>query len=267
MAAQSEPMLMHGMLAISAAHSTLVQGADHRIRALHHQNLGLLYYRAAIGSISKDNATNAFVFAIMLGVITFALPRLTEKALNLRDCLDLFTLMRGSKIVWELENHLIMSSDMAGLIPGPDWKYDDLEDDVEARLDELRRLSPIEDDVVWSAGVANLRLCLQVATARPDDLLAAPRWSVTLEEAMWVRFKAHEPVGLVLLAYYSLVLSTYQQIWWRQDWSDGLIKAVDSALSPENQVALGWFDKMEFLMAYSERMKSRTMEDKDSWQR
>ncbi|KAL1306415.1 hypothetical protein AAFC00_005120 [Neodothiora populina] len=254
--AQSHPMLMHGLLAISAAHLALnyaKDGTDYRIRAIHHQNMGLLGYRAAISEISSLNAIPSFVFSVMLGVLTFAGPRLSAKEASIDDALELFTLMRGSKVVWELEKQTVLTSPMVALIPPPDWDFDKLDAGLEAKLEDLKLLSP--GDAVYTTAVDELKLCMQVALAAPDDFLITARWMATVDEQFWVRLKAHDPIALLLFAHYSLILSAYEQIWWLGDWKAELIKAVDSTLSPGDKEAVKWSSRVEFLGQYRGQMR------------
>lgn len=251
MEAQAHPLLMHGLLSISAMHLACTRNgeiAEYRIRALHHQNAGVAAFSAALSGMTKANAHIMFAFSMMLSVIAFASPQLTGTPTDVAGVLEVFNLIQGNKLVWQLEKATIYASSMAQLLPTVTAADTKLDDEIEDKLVELQRLS---DDPSCMEELESLKTCLQVGLAMPDEAPMAARWASTLQERFLFRLKAHKPVALIILAHYSLVVRCYRYTWWLSNWSDILINAVDNALSQESKHIFGWHSKLDFLTSHA----------------
>lgn len=254
--AQTQPMLMHGILAFSAIHLACVnpEAADrtmYRIRGLYHQTQGSHIFRSMLNSISKGNAHNLFAFSLILGVLTFASPCLTQTLPGIDVILDLFKFVRGTRAVWNMEMTAIETGPMAQLL-GAEHRaepYPALEERLETGLDELKNLSP-EADAVYASAVDLLKHCLQSVIAVPEEVVVAPRWPARVSENFSARLRIHEPISLVILAHYAMVIRRFpQSAWWLRGWSEALIRAVDQELRTEEKQTLDWPRRLEFIMS------------------
>lgn len=247
--AQRHPLLMHGILAIAAMHLACLQedeNAEYRIRAFHHQNIGVLGFRSALTAMSKENAHIMFAFSMMLSILAFASPQLSEMPPDVDNILEMFSLLQGNKLVWELEQDTIHTSAMVKLLPTHHQPAG--ESKLDAGHDKaLHDLESLSDDAACMSAIQQLRVCLEIALAAPDEVPMAARWAVTMEERFLFLLKAHKPEALVILAHYGLIVRSYRQTWWLSSWCNILVDAVDKTLSDESKEAVGWQSKLEFL--------------------
>ena len=247
--AQTYPLLMHGILAISAVHLSCLDAsrtAVFRIRALHHQNTAVLMYRGALSTMTKKNAHALFGFSMILAILTFASPRLSAIPPTVDDVLEKLNLMHGSMIVWQLETQSIQSSSMAALLPTMMISQgSDIDPRIAAGLDALEAF--VEEPILVST-VKLLRLCVGLAFAAPDEVPMSARWVAEAEEGFWVRCRAHDTKALLVLAHYALVLRHYRQVWWSTGWSEVLVNAVGRAFSEDEKDFVGWSEKVGFLL-------------------
>ena len=247
--AQTYPLLMHGILAISAVHVSCLnesKAATHRIRALHHQNTAILMYREALSTMTKENAHALFGFSMILAILAFASPRLSETPPTVDDVLEKLNLMHGSMIVWQLEAESIKSSSMAALLPTMIISQgSDIDPRIATGLDDLEAF--VEEPVLVST-VRLLRLCVGLAFAAPDEVPMSARWVAEAEDGFWVRCREHDTKALLVLAHYALVLRHYRQVWWLTGWSEVLVNAVGRAFSEDEKGLVGWSKKVDFLL-------------------
>jgi len=52
--------------------------------------------------------------------------------------------------------------------------------------------------------------------------------------------RAHDPVALIVLAQFSIVVRKFQSRWWLWEWDRMLIQAVDNALPEEAKRRFDW---------------------------
>lgn len=222
------------------------KGAAFGLRALHHQNLGLLMYRSALSSMSKDNAPALFAFSMMIAIFAFASPRLMERAPNMDEVLDKFGLMRGSRIVWSSETDTIRTGPTRALLPTiKDADEYVMEPRYAAYVDELEIFVGEE---IYASAVKFLRLCLQFAFKAPTEVPMAARWPAQTTDAFWELVMAKDPKALMILAHYGLVLRNYSQTWWLAGWKDILVNSISEALSDAEKEAFGWQDRIHAIL-------------------
>lgn len=61
--------------------------------------------------------------------------------------------------------------------------------------------------------------------------------------------RAHDPVALIVLAQFSIVVRKFQSRWWLWKWDRMLLQAVDNALSEEEKRRFDWHpEKLQDLL-------------------
>jgi hypothetical protein len=255
--AQSNPLLMHGILALASMDLARTRPSERQIyatRALAHQNAGTRLFRSMLEQVRQSDSHNVvMVFSMILAILAFALPHARDDPPDFDEILDLFSLIRGCKTVWLLSPQslagtslgLWIKSVFAGhpvmVLPEVDRSFQNLrarltdQSDVVA-LDQLNDF--IHGELATSAGgVANIG-----------------RWPTMVSDAFWLRVQNHEVDALLVLSHYSVVLGASNHRWWSADWDSILLQAIDKAL-PEVDKKLAEWDlsaMLKFAKSYRE---------------
>ncbi|KAI4744479.1 hypothetical protein E4T50_05163 [Aureobasidium sp. EXF-12298] len=255
--AQSNPLLMHGILALASMDLARTRPSERQIyatRALAHQNAGTRLFRSMLEQVRQSDSHNVvMVFSMILAILAFALPHARDDPPDFDEILDLFSLIRGCKTVWLLSPQslagtslgLWIKSVFAGhpvmVLPEVDRSFQNLR----ARLTDPSDVVAIDqlNDFIHgelatsSGGVANIG-----------------RWPTMVSDAFWLRVQNHKVDALLVLSHYSVVLGASGHRWWSADWDSILLQAIDKAL-PEVDKKLAEWDlsvMLKFAKSYKE---------------
>ncbi|KAE8153277.1 hypothetical protein BDV25DRAFT_169167 [Aspergillus avenaceus] len=240
--AQSNPLLMHGILATAALHLAVLeptQSSPYWTRALHHHNLGLELYNAQIAHLNSENCQALLTFGIYLVVWAYASPTITRDLLNLDRVLDSLELVRGCRIVFELQS--------AAILEQPIGKF--ITEDSHAApgevsptaLQAFRCLRKKVDDFSNTLAIDRLERFWEGAHATSSPMRHAMGWPAMIEGSFWHQVRKHRPVALLTFMHYAMLLGHFNlSTWWVKGWSDGLIKAVEDVLTESEKGELEW---------------------------
>jgi hypothetical protein len=115
----SSPMLMHGILSMSALHLTHKAPADTQIywtRATHHHTLGLRYFNSQIGSPTIENSHSLCTFSLILISWVLGSARIDAGSMGLDDILNLLDIVRGCRTVFDLYKDSILAQKFGHVI-------------------------------------------------------------------------------------------------------------------------------------------------------
>lgn len=259
--AGSNPMLMHGLLAVAALHLAVIKPQEfntYRMRALHHHSVGLEIFNTYINRLSSENSDALFTFSILLVVWIYAFPATSCDTPTLDDILKLLGLIRGSKIVFLLHRDTILGKPIGRLIeterpPG----LPQLPTVVEESFQYLRKEA--QDSVCLNA-VEDLQRLIKKAIAGLHDTQLVASWPAIVSEEFWARVNRHEPGAVVIFAHYAMLLQYYEhEYWWMSGWSSNILKAVDCTLTDAQKDHLGWDRRSRSIVLHGlERTKLTT---------
>ncbi|EFQ98823.1 hypothetical protein MGYG_01838 [Nannizzia gypsea CBS 118893] len=271
---QSANFLKHGVLAISALHihylrfrATEQKGLNSQ--ELSHKELAQKHYQAAVmefGSLFPEDLSNtnaAFAFSHLTIFFAFGSAQLSGYGGAMFDAIDdllgLFALTRKAMGFLRMKWDLLVKGDMGILLQrGPeitDKKY--LPTDVVTALELLEELCnewrPSTHETpdylnevnhstrnTYHRAILQLRDCFVMLETKRKDWGMALRFPMIFPDALFPCFKAREPLAMVILAHYCVLLRRAPVRWWADGWSTQVIQSIFWNLPQDWRYAVSW---------------------------
>ncbi|GKZ63057.1 hypothetical protein AnigIFM49718_010788 [Aspergillus niger] len=228
------PFVLHGLLALSALHIARAKDPTSGTRyfsiALEHQNRAIALFRPIVPSIDRDNSHPIFVFASLLLQLAFAIPPcspLVETHDPVQDLVQAFTLCRGLREIWGASWQWVKEGKLADVFTQvDDTKHWPLPETTEVALSQLKYLNETRgkrsgdhDTECYGAAINHLKDMMEIYQDKPRRVELALRWPFGLESRFLKLLKERDPMALVILAHYCLVLHHFRHHWWMEGWS------------------------------------------------
>ncbi|PYH42218.1 uncharacterized protein BP01DRAFT_140046 [Aspergillus saccharolyticus JOP 1030-1] len=247
--ALSHPFLMHGLLALSAIHLARtrdeVKRAAYVSIAVAHEHQALAFFREQLSDINASNAKAMFAFASVVVVYTFGFlhpshaPGTDDPWACINGILQVFTLARGVQQILDKATSTIRNSDWAALFQLDD--YDDvLPEDERLALDRLHEVNqvckgqdPAHDLTTYEHAIENLADLMAAAHQGVTSVRQACRWAMRLRTEFLQLLQEHQPLALVVVAYYCAILHRLRDVWFVDDWGIRVLKAIWQVLDDQ----------------------------------
>lgn len=253
--ALSHPFLMHGILALSALHLARV-GADasrrasYLNRAVAHQNQALALFRGLLGDVNEGNAKAMFAFAGIVVIYTFGFPNTPDEQDHwacVDDLYQVLVLMRGvQQVIYsprdfrDFLSHsdfgpILQVEDVMGVLPDP-------------AVAALRRLHEANERCgyvhhefqVYKGAIENLQEMLSWVYGGMRANTIAGRFAIKLPNRFMELLREREPLALVMLAHYGVLLRFLQHSWCFDEWCVRVAKAVWAILDDQWRPLVDW---------------------------
>ncbi|KAJ5496285.1 hypothetical protein N7463_008272 [Penicillium fimorum] len=255
--ALSHPFLMHGILALSALHLARTgpeptRRASYLNRAVGHQNQALALFRELLGGVKESNAKAMFAFAGIVVIYTFAFPH-TPDVQDPWSCVDdlyqVLVLTRGVQQV------IHSPQDFTGFLLdspfGPILQVEEVQvpipEDAAAMLKQLREANEAcrsrdanHELQVYEAAIANLEEMLNWCYSGIRANTIAGRWAIRLKPRFMELLRERDPMALVMLAHYGVLLHYLKHHWCFDEWCVRVSKAVWAILDDEWRPLIQW---------------------------
>lgn len=246
--AEDHNFLMHGLLALAGmdlARVTPEKRVLYRTRALHHQQAGLLIFQEVLSRESAAHIEAIFMFSVILIILAFASPQTEDEVPSVDGILDLFALFRGPRTLATAYWPTIKGQVIEPLVgPRNDNPPTDLPKYISTYFTDLKFELEEPHRAAWDRLTENIARSLE-----SQDLRAVGNWPATLHDEFFSRMRAHDPVALIVLAQFSIVVRKFQSRWWLWKWDRMLLQAVDNALSEEEKRRFDWHpEKLQDLL-------------------
>ncbi|KAH6879843.1 hypothetical protein B0T10DRAFT_582520 [Thelonectria olida] len=196
--------VMHGVLAISAAHKAYLMPSNRQTYLSlldYHQTVGSEGFRSALQNICPEIGIALFSFASIVVLYLYTLPnRFINGQLEdpIRNMSEIIVLLRGIKTALAPLMPGVLRSELASLIYGI-WPLDFGE--------------PGKQSLECSAKL----IALAGAHIETGAVLA---WMYGIHESILMDIRSHRPHALVILAYYSVFLATLEKrFWYARGWA------------------------------------------------
>ncbi|CAG7940081.1 unnamed protein product [Penicillium nalgiovense] len=255
--ALSHPFLMLGLLAVSAIHLADAKGenmkAEFMNKALLYQHQALLIFRELLDDINGDNAKALFAFSSILAIFYFGFLRL-ENVINPSSCMDnlfqVLTLSEGVQNVLRICGLSIQESNFSPIFVSAsvEMKYSiPLPDEVRLAVNRLYTANTAygvqnsgHDTAVYQEAIIMLEDALN-AVYRDDVLTnAACRWAIKCPRQFLRHLQEREPMALVILCFYCVVLHRLRHIWCFEGWATAILKSTWPVLEPQCRHLAHW---------------------------
>ncbi|GLI81206.1 hypothetical protein PoHVEF18_009579 [Penicillium ochrochloron] len=252
--ALSHPFLMHGILALSALHLARTgpepsRRAAYLNRAVTHQNQALALFRELLGDINESNAKAMFAFAGIVVVYTFGFPH-TPDVQDPWTCVDdlyqVLVLTRGVQQVIRSPADYLSHSNFAPILQVEEV-HARLPDDATATINNLHEANEVcgardqsHETEVYTATIDNVAEMLSWVYGGMTASVIAGRWAIKLPPRFLELLREREPMALVMLAHFGVLLQFLKHRWCFDEWCVRVAKAVWMLLDDQWRPLVHW---------------------------
>ena len=260
--ALSHEWLMHGLLAMSALHIVHLypeEGGIYWSRAAMHQDQALQGQQNALANATRENGDALFAFSVVIVYLAFASSYAPsgDEIVPLQGLIECLHMFRGVRAIRPAVRHFVEDSLLAPLLdlhPGnikssPAFREGHTEDHF-ARLllfastnADLNEDDDMNDTESFAAAASSLRVSYLKVEAIPVGQPIAPPiwlWAVRLPGSFIMRVRDRQPVPLVLIAHWCVLLAQIHHYWFIQGWVDRTMNDITRCLPAEHQGWLEW---------------------------
>jgi hypothetical protein len=241
--ALSHPFLMHGLLAISALHLSRIKGEQFKSAyigtAVAHQTQALALFRNSLNNINFSNVKAIFAFASITIVYSFASPPALNPDNTLTSISNLYQVLILSRGIHHLLKMPEVSLRGSGFEHGFEHLVDSKEHPLllpnEARLSLTRlyeanstcRLTYVKHDTsTYQETIGLLKEALGTMYAGHPIIIVAGKWVIKVPQQYPEYLQEREPLALVILIFYCVVLHRLRGLWCVEDWGMRVSKAI-----------------------------------------
>jgi len=250
----SHPFLMHGILALSSLHLARtvpdpLRRAAYLNSAVGHQNQALALFRELLGDINEGNAKAMFAFANIVVVYTFGFPH-TPDVQDPWTCVDdlyqVLILTRGIQQVIRSPAEFLSDGTFTPILQVDDTPAPLPEDATEA-IRELHEANetcqardPHHETDAYTITIDNIAEMLSWVYGGMTSTVIAGRWAIKLPPRFLDLLREREPLAVVMLAYYGVLLQRLEHRWCFDEWCVRVAKAVWAILDDQWRPLVHW---------------------------
>jgi hypothetical protein len=246
------PFLMHGILAVSALHLSLLRNDDKKASwlsmAIAHKNSALNSFSQELSNVNESNFKALFSFASLVVAFAFG-ASLTGVAQGDRPSLDalnnVFLLSRGVQTIINSASEFILKSDFAPLLSTP-LPTAVIPDRVTKEFDHLLELNnfcgrkPHHDMTTYDRVIRNLEALSVCTYSQPTSLTLAAAFAIKAPPEFLKYLQRREPLALVILADYCVFLHMARENWCIGPWGRSILKEIRYCLPVDWQPYIRW---------------------------
>jgi hypothetical protein len=232
--ANTNLMLMHGILTLAANHFVHIHKSDsdsvtlhnYRTRGLYHQQLGLQIFRHHVQNPSEGQSHEILLtFAAVLGMLTFADANNELQPLTFDDALALLAVLRGKQALWRSGNGVPPDCKVAAAFfdPPPPESRGELSSTAFA----LGELLAVAEDDVRRRSIAILKAVAESQTGSEFRMLGT--WPAGLSDEFLRLLKIRDGVALKTLEHYCTIVDSMCHLWWVGDVGKKLRAAIQAS--------------------------------------
>ncbi|KAG5287258.1 C6 zinc finger domain-containing protein [Histoplasma ohiense] len=258
--AQSYPFLMHIILAISALHICHLHDSDHRkgsykeLARAHYLD-AVVAFRSTVSQITRSNSSAVFAFSHLTIYFAFGSSKFSVNNGRMEDpigeLLDVLLLLRTAMEALRSSWDSLVDGPLAMLLQrGPtitDRRYLPL--DIAEGLELMEQLChslPLTRDAhvtpheTYQVAIQQLWDSFVMAETKRKDWSMALRFPIIFSEQTLLSWRRRDPIGLVLLAHFCVLLCRAPARWWADGWAEQVIDAVSRSLDERWRHAIAW---------------------------
>ncbi|KAK9326114.1 hypothetical protein V1517DRAFT_312762 [Lipomyces orientalis] len=246
--------LMHGILALSALHLSRISSEKGQNRmvyielATEHQSLALSLFRTELNRITPSNCNALFAFSSILSILTFASSQcagIDQRMTPIEEILWVFGLLRGVYQILHAAWDYIQMGQLGPVVRGLRADGGDtVADEALAALDYLDQVNKVNRDLdvkeACSTAIRKLRDCFQQFNAKCQSVRIAMAWPIFIPHAYVTLLKSREPMALVILAHYCVILRWVDWSWFLTGWGEKVIREIYQCLDASWRPCIQW---------------------------
>ncbi|KAK9372449.1 uncharacterized protein V1513DRAFT_460580 [Lipomyces chichibuensis] len=247
--------LMHGLLALSALHLVQINSDDRSPSqmmyveiATRHHSLALSSFRPELNNITRVNCNALFAFSSILSVFAFASSQCTgieHGMAPVEEILQAFSLLRGVYEILRTAWDWIENGQLGFLLRDEGRTTGDtLPAEARAALEYLDEVnndnSESEAKETYCSTIRILREVFEDFYTRRQQVRSAMAWPITVPQEYIALLWSRQPMALVILAHYCVILRLLDRRWWLTGWSEKLVKEIYNSLDASWRPSIRW---------------------------
>ncbi|KAJ9145363.1 Sterol regulatory element-binding protein ECM22-like protein 1 [Pleurostoma richardsiae] len=264
--------ILHLVLALSALHlQGLRPSKSGRYSELAdgHMEIGLRQVTELLPSISKDNCSGLYIATVLVCVTTFAKGPRPGHLLVIAEGHEVawWNLLRGVRFVVETIGGIGVVMGSLGLLPVDQAEKRDKKEEEKAEEPDIRMINDMVQweeplsklsDIILQAGSVDVKLyqyawddltgCFRETYGTVQDPNDASNgrfevvigWLYRMEDGFQVRLQDKQPIALILMAHYAVLLHTLEWMWCLRGWASHILAGIRDILDPEYVQWLDW---------------------------
>ncbi|KAJ5814714.1 C6 finger domain protein [Penicillium riverlandense] len=257
------PSILHLILAISALHLGHENPAlrDQYVQqAGDHFTFGVRSVTSILNQLNEDNCQKVYISAVLICFIYFARrPHAGEYLIFSDDGPGEWqALMHGVKLIVQSYREKVFSGVLkpeSGLEDGTIDSVSQSEmNEYTVHVDAVQSLVEKEiaesDRGIYDAGIQDLLSVMRAVYMKRSSQIRATGfmqvligWLYRLPEEMVSLLEQKEPVALIILAHWGMLLKYMRSVWFMEGWDGHIVSGVRSALPANLQHWIEWLEK------------------------
>lgn len=93
---------------------------------------------------------------------------------------------------------------------------------------------------VYNETIDQLNSCLAYTTHSTDPGIWGLSWILRVPSAYLDLVQSREPLALIILAHYCVVMYHLRERWWMGDWGVAVLQEISTVLGPDRQASIDW---------------------------
>ncbi|MCJ1460630.1 hypothetical protein MMC28_011012 [Mycoblastus sanguinarius] len=250
--ALAHDFLMHALLAIAAAQLIYTRPAQRHLyekEATTHRNLALQLSIAHLNNITEDNCHALFALSSIVAILAFAFPHSSAASSPLAPLdgmVEFIMLVRGVGTVLTSAAKWIDHGRMSPLLRY-NWspKTRPISPDVETAFDRLvglieRTVHARSSLAIYVGATYILKKAFETYELIEDERIMVFIWPCVVPESYIAELKKGEPMALVILAHYAVLIYSVNDQWSSGRRGSQLVEAIWQILPWEWKPAVHW---------------------------
>ncbi|KAI1389667.1 uncharacterized protein F4822DRAFT_208089 [Hypoxylon trugodes] len=254
--------VLHLLLAASAFH--LLRAEPDRAERLErladkHLSIGVRQATGIFPELSRDNCSVLYVAASLACCCGFAKKPGPRNLLVIADGNEVswLDLLRGVRLIIETIGFEHVFTGILGPDPPPPYgerlppdslllEYADWEAPLQKVATLIPTTAPTKD--LYESTFHDLSWCFQETYGTSDShkdaiigqFQVVIRWLYALDDGFVTCLRESQPIALIILAYFSVLLSTLEYCWFVRGWATHVIRGIADILGSEYELWLQW---------------------------
>ena len=248
------PFLLHTILAISALHLAHFK-KDLRVKYLSqahfHYNIALPIATSLLEKINEKTCSALYIFSTMCTIFTLGMgPKRGDfLVFGEQGIAEWLFLFRGLRTILESHPRVLENSDLSPMF---NISIREVSQPASSNqhLQALRQLitehtsGDTEGQVYFTALDELARSFPSTSTPGQVSSQTSPQiifvWLYRLSDDFVQRLQHRDPIALVILAYFCVLLNNLSSFWWMSGWVEHLLSEIYRSLDGEHRMWMSW---------------------------
>lgn len=239
--------LLSGILAVTSLHLAILNSCPiHSNAAMKHHSEALTLTRPHLSHVTPDNVSALFSFSCLIACYSFGFHQANLSCADpIGEILEVFTLLRGIAVIVKNGAQWLEQGPFAeSMLPKPSNPNASLAPKIEAAISSLSQCNSalMSDSVTqeaYAVAIEMLRQTFLLSAEQPNAKMAALPFPIMAPQGLMEKLRDRDPMALVILAYYGVVLHWLRDDIWLRGWGKEILDGVTKAVRSEWRV---WLD-------------------------